>query len=81
MQRLFNVSSGVGTSLNELIKVIEGVVGRPVERRYLPGRPFDVPASVICNELARSELNWAPVVSLPDGIARTAAWIKRALAG
>ena len=81
MQRLFNVSSGVGTSLNELIKVIEGVVGRPVERRYLPGRPFDVPVSVICNKLARSELNWTPMVPLPDGIARTAEWIRRALAG
>jgi UDP-glucose 4-epimerase len=81
MQRLFNVSSGVGTSLNALIRVIEGIVGESIERRYLPGRPFDVPASVICNKLAQSELNWTPMVSLPDGIARTSEWIKRALAG
>lgn len=80
-QRLFNVSSGVGTSLNALISVIEGVVGRSVERRYLSGRPFDVPVSVISNKLAQSELNWTPMVSLTDGIARTAEWIKREQAG
>jgi UDP-glucose 4-epimerase len=80
MQRLFNVSSGVGTSLNELIKVIEGVVGKPIERRSLASRPFDVPVSVICNKRARSELDWTPMVPLPDGIARTAEWIKRELA-
>ena len=59
-QRLFNVSSGVGTSLNELIGRIENVLGRSIERQYLPGRPFDVPVNVLCNDLARSELNWTP---------------------
>ena len=79
-QRLFNVSSGVGTTLNELIDMLEAVLGKSIERRYLPGRPFDVPVSVLCNNLARSELNWTPLVSMPEGIARTAAWMKRELA-
>ena len=79
-QRLFNVSSGVGTTLNELIDMLEAVLGKSIERRYLPGRPFDVPVSVLCNNLARSELNWTPLVSMPDGIARTAEWMKRELA-
>lgn len=79
-QRLFNVSSGVGTTLNELIDMLEAVLGKSIERRYLPGRPFDVPVSVLCNNLARSELDWTPLVSMPDGIARTAEWMKRELA-
>lgn len=79
-QRLFNVSSGVGTTLNELIDMLEAVIGKSIERRYLPGRPFDVPVSVLCNNLARSELNWTPLVSMPEGIARTAEWMKRELA-
>jgi UDP-glucose 4-epimerase len=76
-QRLFNVSSGVGTSLNELIATLEAVLGKTITRRYLPGRPFDVPVNVLCNDLARRELEWAPVVSMADGIARTAAWMTR----
>jgi UDP-glucose 4-epimerase len=76
-QRLFNISSGVGTSLNELIATLEAVLGRSITRRYLPGRPFDVPVNVLCNELAQRELNWAPEVSMAEGIARTAAWMMR----
>lgn len=76
----FNVSSGAGTSLNELIGMLEDVLGKPIERRYLPGRSFDVPVSVLSNDLARGELEWAPLISMREGIARTAEWMKRALA-
>jgi UDP-glucose 4-epimerase len=73
---VFNISSGFGTSLSDLIDMLENVLGKPIERRYLPGRPFDVPASVLSNDLARTELKWAPSISMHDGIARTAEWMK-----
>ena len=79
-QRLFNVSSGVGTSLNDLVARIEGVLGQSIERHYLRGRPFDVPSNVLCNDLARSELKWTPLVSIGEGIAQTAKWMKQELA-
>jgi UDP-glucose 4-epimerase len=72
---VFNIGSGVGTQLNELIKIVEEILGKPVARRYLPARPFDVPISILSNSLAREELKWAPQVSLRDGIARTAKWL------
>lgn len=77
---VFNISSGSGTSLNELIAMLEETLGKPIERRYLPARPFDVPVSVLSNELARTELHWAPSVSMRAGIARTAEWMKGELA-
>lgn len=80
LQRLFNVSSGVGTSLNDLVASIEGVLGQSIERHYLPARSFDVPSNVLCNALARSELKWIPLVSLEEGIGQTAQWMKRELA-
>ena len=76
-ERLFNISSGRGTSLNELIAMLEQVLGKPIERRYLPARAFDVPASVLSHDLARRELGWAPAISLQDGLARTAQWMKK----
>jgi UDP-glucose 4-epimerase len=79
-KRVFNISSGTGTSLNELIGMLEDVLGKPVERHYLPGRPFDVPVSVLSNNLAREELKWAPKVSMRDGIHRTVNWMKQELA-
>lgn len=75
----FNISSGTGTSLNELISMIEAIIGKPVGVRYLPGRPFDVPISVLNNDLARDELKWSPLVSMQDGIARAAQWMKSEL--
>ena len=78
-KRCFNISSGVGTSLNELIGMLEDALGKPIERNYLAGRPFDVPVSVLNNDLAREELKWAPRISMQDGIARTAKWMKSEL--
>jgi len=77
---VFNISSGVGTSLNELSVMLEKELGKSIARRYLPGRPFDVRVSVLSNQLAREELKWAPSVSMQDGIARTAEWMRRELA-
>lgn len=73
---VFNISSGVGTSLNELIDMIEHVLGREVVRRYLPCRPFDVPVSVLDNSLARRELGWALHVGFEEGIVKTLEWMK-----
>lgn len=75
-QSVFNIGSGSGTSLNQLIDLIEGVLGFPVAREYKNARSFDVPISVLCNDLARRELEWAPKVGIKDGIARTARWLR-----
>jgi len=76
---VFNISSGVGTSLNEMVNMIENTLGRTVVCNYTPGRLFDVPISVLDNALARQELNWAPQVSLEAGIVKTAEWMRIAL--
>jgi UDP-glucose 4-epimerase len=76
---VFNISSGKGTSLNEVIRLIEQVIGTSVERDFKPGRAFDVPVSVLDNALAGRELGWSPQVSLEDGITRTAAHMRQAL--
>jgi UDP-glucose 4-epimerase len=74
---VFNIGSSVGTQLNELIEIIEEVLGKSVVRRYLPARPFDVPVSVLSNVLAREELKWRPQMALRDGIDRTAKWLAK----
>jgi UDP-glucose 4-epimerase len=75
-RNLFNVSSGEGTSLNELVSLLEEILGYPIERHYLPGRGFDVPVSILNSELARREMGWAPKVSLQEGIKNVVKWMK-----
>ncbi|MFI3188615.1 NAD-dependent epimerase [Crenothrix sp. D3] len=79
-KRIFNISSGQGISLNELIGLLEGVLGKSIVRHYLPARPFDVPVSVLSNALAKEHLQWSPVTSMSNGISRTAAWMASELA-
>ncbi len=75
-EHCFNISSGVGTSLNELINDLEIVLCRSIDRIYLPARPFDVQKSVLCNDSALKELSWKPLISLRDGLVKTAAWVE-----
>lgn len=74
--RIFNIGSNHGTSLNDLLDAIDTVFGLAVVRRYLPGRPYDVPINILSNKLAYSELGWNPTTSFEEGLKRTVVWQK-----
>ena len=77
--KIFNISSGYGTSINDLIEKIEDVTGYHINREYYPSRAFDVPVSILNNQLAMNCLGWIPTVGLNEGITRTANWIRNTL--
>ena len=74
--RVFNIGSGEGRSLNQLLTTMEELIGRPVERRYLPARKFDVPVNVLDVSRARDVLGWQPRVSFREGLGRTLDWLR-----
>jgi UDP-glucose 4-epimerase len=74
-ERLFNIGSGRGLSLNEVLDTIDDVLGRKTERLYRPSRAFDVPANVLSIERASRHLGWRPRVAFRDGVARLAKWL------
>jgi UDP-glucose 4-epimerase len=76
----FNIGSGEGRSLNELLKIIEKVVGRTPRVIFSPSRKFDVPVNVLSIARAKKELGWSPEVTLEQGIARTATWLRAEMA-
>lgn len=73
--KVFNVGSGHGVSLKELIGLMTSVLDEQPVVEYLPSRALDVPASVLDVGLARRELGWEPKTDLREGIARTWDWI------
>lgn len=75
-QTCFNVSSGVGVSLNELVAQLSGVLERQIAVDYRAARPFDVKLNVLSNERARRELGWAPSIDMRSGLARTVEWMR-----
>ncbi len=73
---VFNVGSGVGLSLLDLLDALRKVT--KIEPRVVFGhsRVMDVAANVLDIGRARRELDWAPLVSLSDGLERTWEWIR-----
>lgn len=69
--KVFNIGSGVGTSLRALIKEIEALLGRALAVEYAPARALDVPANVLDASLARRHLGWTARTPLAEGLRRT----------
>lgn len=74
--RTFNIGSGSGLSLNDIVAAVEDLIGAPLRKTYLPRRAFDVPVSVLDISNASEYLDWRPTVSFVDGLARTARWLR-----
>jgi len=75
-ERIFNIGSGGGHSIREIISAIEDVTGKTAQVRYTAGRKFDVPVSVLDIKRAQNELGWQPGVHLNEGLRLTYARIK-----
>jgi UDP-glucose 4-epimerase len=75
-ETLFNIGSGKGWSLNQLIEKIEGLIGRPLEVQYQAARKFDVPTSILCIEKAMNHLAWSPLTNMEAGLSKTINWLK-----
>jgi UDP-glucose 4-epimerase len=76
-ERIFNIGSGHGVSLNELVQAIGEVIGQRPAVEYTPGRRFDVPVNVLDITRAQHELGWRPRMQLTDGLRRTYDWMRR----
>ena len=74
-EHVFNIGSGQGISLNDVISGIENVTSRKANVKYVAGRDFDVPVSVLDVDRARKELQWSPQVSFISGIERMANYL------
>jgi len=76
---VFNVGTGIETSVNQLAYMIGTAMGRPVEIEHIDRRDVDnIRRRVVNIEKARRMLRWAPQVTLQNGLARTAAWFAEA---
>jgi UDP-N-acetylglucosamine/UDP-N-acetyl-alpha-D-glucosaminouronate 4-epimerase len=73
--RIFNISGGSPTSVNQLAETIGGLLGTNAERTYLPPRPGDLRDSWADVSEARDGLGFEPSVSLEEGLQRTAGFL------
>ena len=74
--RIFNVGSGEGRSLKDIVMAIDRLIGSEIPLEYRPGRPVDVPVSVLDTAYAARELGWRSQTVFDDGLRSTIAWMK-----
>ena len=58
---VFNIGTGTGSSVLEVIKACEEVVGKPIPREVVARRPGDPPALVADPGKLKSRLGWKPL--------------------
>ncbi|MCK5685273.1 NAD-dependent epimerase/dehydratase family protein [bacterium] len=74
--KIFNVGSGLGTTLNDLCDIIEEVSNTKIKRRYIKSRTVDVQSIVLdCTKLQKA-YNWHPGINLETGLSNTWQWFK-----
>jgi UDP-glucose 4-epimerase len=78
--RIFNLGSGKGISLNDLVWTIERVINGKVHVVHNAPRAFDVPSIYLDIQRATRELAWRPQTTLEEGIRRSWEFV-RAVAG
>jgi len=66
----YNIGSGKGHSLRNILSMIEKVTGKPLEIDYQPQRASDVQRIVLDTGRARKQLGWQAHVPLLDGLQR-----------
>ena len=71
---IYQIGTGVETSVNELISTIESVLGRDLPRRHLPARRGEVERTYLDISKARTLLGYGPQFSLKEGLESTHRW-------
>ncbi|OAI56276.1 hypothetical protein AYO49_04590 [Verrucomicrobiaceae bacterium SCGC AG-212-N21] len=72
-ERVFNIGSGVGTSISQLVELVEKSSGRQVARQLEPARAFDVPSNILSSDLLQRETGWSARHDLAAEIRRLCA--------
>ena len=73
-KRIFNIGSGKGVTLKDIINVISKSSGKEIVKIYKDSRVVDVQKSILDCSLAYEELNWSPKYNLDSGITKTLSW-------
>jgi UDP-glucose 4-epimerase len=72
--RVFNIGSGRGRSLLEVIGAVEDLLHAKLEIDWKQSRLIDVPKSILAINRARDILKWTPKTSFEKGLQSTLNW-------
>jgi UDP-glucuronate 4-epimerase len=77
---VMNIAGGGATTLLEVISIIEGLTGTPIDLERQGNQAGDVERTGGSTDAARAALDWEPSVPLAEGLARQITWHEAFLA-
>lgn len=78
--QVFNVGSGLGTSLNEIIEVLRKVVTQNIQVEYIQSRKTDVDKNILDTSAIQDYLHQqVPQTDLETGIKNMWHWVSRSI--
>lgn len=75
-ESVFNIGSGVGRSLNDILASLQDVLGVEPDIQYQPSRSLDIPSSVLDCTLAAQVLGWRARTPWSDALRETWQWTR-----
>jgi UDP-glucose 4-epimerase len=73
---IFNIGGGSRTVLTEVLDTMGEIVGQPIKRNYIEKAMGDARHTAADVSKAREILNYAPQISLKEGLTREWHWVK-----
>jgi UDP-glucose 4-epimerase len=73
--RVFNIASGHETSILELARTIQRIVGSQSELKFCPPRTGDIARSFADIAMGQKELEFAAKIPVDDGLSTTVRWL------
>lgn len=73
--RAYNIGGGSRVSLNDVLTLIERIVGRPLNIQRGPAQKGDMRDTYADTSLARTDLGFIPAVTLADGLSAEQQWL------
>ncbi len=70
-----NIGSDQLVTINELVSIVEDIAGITLKRNYLLDAPKGVRGRNSDNTLIKDKLDWAPHISLQEGMEKTYRWV------
>jgi UDP-glucose 4-epimerase len=76
-EKLFNIGSGTGTTLNQLLKIMSDVTGKSVSPIYKQDEGRYIRKVVLDISKIHQQTGWRPKINISEGIAKTWEWLEQ----
>ncbi len=75
--RVFNLASGVGTSVNQIFEALKAITGYPDAAHYAPAKPGETFRIFLDAARAQQDLGWRQTLDLTAGLQQTVEYFRQ----